>query len=175
MEYAPTSDDSQFFLNSGAPANIDGTVSRVRYCHILQTSTTATLLQATVGFYRRSGNTFTLTNSFNITKSATSAPISIFQCENLSISPIQVNEGDVIGVCSRDFESSLIGRIILVANTISNANGDDSLFRNVPSDSLCSQEGHVPQDFTRSQVERVPENTLLLYANISTCKAIQLT
>ena len=167
MEY--TSDNSQFFLNLGAAASTSGTVSRVRYCFTLQASTTVTIYQATVGFYRRSiGNTLTLSNSFNITKSAASAPVSMFQCETLSISTVEVSEGDLIGVCSR--ESPTIGRVILAANTVSDVN-NIIVLQNVSSDRLCNQERGVPQMF---QTEQVTDIVLLLYANISTCKVIQV-
>lgn len=170
--YRIGSDASRFFLNIRDPASANGSVSAVRFCYIFERTQAVRLYQATVGFYRRHGETFTLTYSFNITKNGTLGAGAennddSFQCENLSIPKFEVHKGDLVGACSKFFDKS-IGRIILEAKGEQN----DTLYHNGIDDRLhfCYTEGSVPLVFTRDQIEAVDSQLFLLYANITESK-----
>lgn len=167
MEYDPSADATRFFLNTRAPADANGTISSISYCFIRDRSVAVRLYRATVGFYRRHGNTFKLTYAFNITMNDTKTfqdSQDQFQCKDMSIDRVEVRQGEIIGFCSRFFDKST-GRIILVAKGIDS----DSLFKNGidDRDNFCYTEGSVPREFTRDEIGEESRQILLLYANIT--------
>ncbi len=166
-DYVPTNDSSRFFLNARDPASTSGTVSKVCFCYILNTDQVAArLYRATVGFYqyRDSDDTYVLSSSFNITKNYTGGDRK-FQCEDMMIPKVEVRKGEMIGVCSRDFDKST-GRIIMFSE---GEEETDSLFRDGVDDrnSFCYIEATVPKSFTMDQIVNVPNRRLLLTANIT--------
>ena len=167
-DYVPTNDTSRFYLNTRAPSTTSGAVSRIRYCYVFQSGIAVRLYQATVGFYQFSKDgVYTLISSFNITKNATGieANDDMFLCEDMEIPKMEVREGEMIGVCSRDFDKS-IGRIILVSQ---GEEVSDFLFRNGfdDRDNFCYMEGTVPLTFSMDEIGYVSNHHLLLTANIT--------
>lgn len=162
----------RFFINTAASANASGTISSLRYCYTIQTGDDdSETYQATVGFYRQDGDDFTLSNnvSFDITIDSTPqvTPDTTFQCEDKMIIPsVEVQEGEMIGVCTRNFDDSSVKRINFLASVQTN---DRDLLRNDPryDDNFCVKVGSVPTFFSRGHLDPGGNRLLLLYGHIS--------
>lgn len=107
-----------FYLNTEGPATASGTIDMLRFCYDLDgVQGPGTLYQATIGFYRPEGdNSYSLLTSLKVTRTPGPVPgVDQFRCEDMDIPSTEVREGDLIGVCARNFNSS-VGRINFIVN-----------------------------------------------------------
>lgn len=167
-QYIPSNaNNTPFILNTGAPASADGIVINVRYCYTLETPIFARLYQATAGFYRSTQrNQYNLIYDFNITKSASNTIGEIkdsFQCDDLSLPNIALQQGDVLGVCSSKFSEMSIGRVNLIGEGGGVGAGGDPL---LSTTGVCTSVGNVPMEI-RTQLQQLTSGVLLIYANIT--------
>lgn len=141
-DYEELEDDSaRFYLNTEFPAIADGTVTSLSFCYDLN-GPVDTTYQATIGFYHMEGTNYSLIDSFNLSRSRLPA-----RCENISIPPIEVQQGDVIGVCARDFSPS-VRRINFV---VESDRESDDLQRERGGDNremFCTAVGDVPRSLS---------------------------
>ena len=170
-QYIPAS-NTLFYMNTGAPADANGTITSVRYCYTLSTlaSSESNFYQATVGIYRPEGNeSYNLKSFFILTNASMSS--NSFQCKQLNVpANIEVEKGDVLGVCQWDFNFSntSLGHINLIASTTGGSN--ESLQQLSPSltEKYCTPLGMVPEKVADSDLTKRDERlSLLLSANIS--------
>ena len=162
----------RFFLNTLDPATASGTVSSLRFCAYLNDDASVEIYQATIGFFRETGQhgQYDLLNSVGVAVNAT--PGLEYTCLSVSTPDIDVQVGDVIGVCSRTFNSSVASLGIAVSVD----DDTSSLLRNgrMQRESLCPAVGSIPTNIAADQLET---RSLLLpiYANISEllCNLIQ--
>ena len=160
------------FLISQDLATANGTVSSFRYCYYLNDRGRNTY-QATVAIYRLEQDIYTLvSDSFNITVNRSEQVNEEgFNCGELIIPEVEIVQGDIIGVCSRDFDSDdqSIGRLNLVAEVDYNTALLRSDERGEVRDIFCTSPGSVVMRFSRNDVELTEDSNkiILLYANIS--------
>ena len=160
------------FLISQDLATANGTVSSFRYCYYLKDRNRNTY-QATVAIYHLEQDIYTLvSDSFTISVNRSEQVNEEgFNCGELIIPEVDVVQGDIIGVCSRDFDSDdqSIGRLNLVAEVDYNTALLRSDERGEVRDIFCTSPGSVVMRFSRNDVELTedPNRIILLYANIS--------
>jgi hypothetical protein len=179
LEYSPaTAEDTWFYLNIKDPATMDGVVERLRVCYTLeeeiyQNHMQETLYQGTIGFYRYNTEqeAYSLLNFTSITVKRTHKNLT---CETIDITRSEVLKGDVIGVCARNFNSS-VRRINFVAE------GDHRHFLKVEEvddqDYFCTDVGQVPStlhylDFRSEYILRI--SGIIDDGEYYQCKKIEL-
>ena len=162
--YDTVSDGPTFYLNTRHPATAGGVVHSMRFCYSLDDSPGVTLYQATVGFFRRNRRRYSLVKSFPVTKNADRGSDEFF-CEDMAIPSTEVEQGDLIGVCARNFNSPSQGRINFVVRTNSNR---DTLLREATEfrGLFCSSVGDLPLWFPSNVVTSSSRNTLRIYGEI---------
>lgn len=118
-DFEPVDDNRPYFyLNTLNPANASGIVSSLWICYNLDSDDDfdAPVFQATIGFYRPAadGGSFSLMSYITLTRTSRDT----LWCENVTIPNIEVEEGDVIGVCAINFNSSFrrIDFVVSVSN-----------------------------------------------------------
>lgn len=136
-------DGPQFYLNTEDPATANGIVEMLRLCYDLDEGQGEEILyQATIGFYHPEGhNSFSLITSVNVTKSGADQDQS--RCEDMAIPSTELHEGDLIGVCARNFNSS-VRRINFVVNDYGNDLNRDLQREDSDNQVLCTAIGNVP-------------------------------
>ena len=164
-------DQSRFYLNAENPASASGIISSLGYCHYVPNNIESgfNVFQATVGFYRRTLNdNFRLVSDiFNISVNTSTLLSSGVYCGQLEITPVEIQQDDVIGVCSREFPQNSVGVLQLVSSDGPGA--DQELLRSDTTDDLqqlCSGLGLMPQDIHSSDLDR-RQRILHLSANIT--------
>lgn len=170
-----------FFLNANSSAKTNGSISTITFCFFQPRNLTQNFYQATVGIYRQKdgGITYSLLNSFILTKtlisltnnsnSNTSDPL----CEKISIQSMEVQEGDVFGVCQNVASPSLFNHSCIKAGDMNLvAKGGGSLMQLVGS--VCSSLGSVPETVLSESLQSQENSILLLSASISECREIIL-
>lgn len=156
-------DNSHFYLNTDDPANASGVASSLGYCYYaVEGIITVRVFQATVGFYRQGVNSsFDLVSDFYVLSINVSTVLSDeVHCEQMKIPPLEIQEGDMIGVCSRNFFQDSVGRLRLVSI------GRSRLLRNHENIELCGRVGVLPQNIQANELER-RRRLLHLYSNIT--------
>ena len=156
----------QFYLNTEDPATSDGIVERLRFCYSLNGG--EGLYQATIGLYRPEGNGgYSLLRSFYVTRNASSdQERDQFVCEDMDIPSTQVQEGDLIGVCARNFNNSF-RRINFVVN-VGESRLERDLMRNDQND-FCREVGLIPSQFGNSQLSLGNDRLMRIFGFLSKC------
>lgn len=172
----PDDDGSFFYLNTLQSAEANGTVSSIRYCYA-KPQATHQLYQATVGFYRRyrDSDIFQLVSdfSFNLTivensitaENSTVISSNDFRCDYRSFPPVAIQEGDVIGACTRDFPDLSIGRLVLTGR-VSFLFFNLNVMRSAQVQSLCPGAGNLPLLVSTLSLDSNRQQ-LLISANIT--------
>ena len=94
--------DRNFYLNTQDPAPCDGTINEVQYCYYKTNNKIATGgFSFTTAFYREmSPGTYTaISNSYTTVTGYFDHGLQSFRCVTAPIPPLQIQAGDVIGVC----------------------------------------------------------------------------
>lgn len=169
----PSGSTAQLFFNIRDEAEDSGFVSSLRYCYTIPFDVEANIYQATVGFYRRrvdrvsrEADIFQLiSDSFNITVDAdntTTLDRTVFQCAEMDIPSVQVQEDDLIGVCSRDYPEDSIGRLGLTSRSSDISLRNEVQVQNI----LCSRAGCIPESVSRSDLDQISLR-LQIFGNIT--------
>lgn len=167
-DMAPAGNNT-FYLNTQRPATASGTVSSLRFCPDFDVHPDSTQYQATIGFFRPlpsvlspSVTNYTLLSSLLVTRSADFGQDSV-RCETMNISSVGVEEGDVIGVCGRNFNDS-VRRINFVFDS---NNTDDVLLRVANAvDIDCASVGSIPSSVVGSLLSDRNQRVLWISGNI---------
>lgn len=167
-DMAPAGNNT-FYLNTQRPATASGTVSSLRFCPDFDVHPDSTQYQATIGFFRPlpsvlspSVTNYTLLSSLLVTRSADFGQDSV-RCETMNISSVGVEEGDVIGVCGRNFNDS-VRRINFVFDS---NNTDDVLLREANAvDIDCASVGSIPSSVVGSLLSDRNQRVLWISGNI---------
>ena len=168
---------NRFYIDTQFPAETSGMIYSLSYCYSLpEFSADLLFYQAIVGFYRAGNNQnyIRVSETFNITvpppPSSPPSPLSSTsqRCETLSIPGYNIQEGQVLGVCSREFRGDGIGRLNLVASD-DDDNGGIGLRRSEAREDvnrLCESPGTLPEETRRNDYRNDEGNVLLLFGNI---------
>lgn len=168
-----------FYLNYNAPATVNGTVSSLRYCFVLNTADfdSGDIFLSTVGIYRPRSDGYTLTNtvivSFNNLDGLPNDINTTFHCREMNVPEFEVQVGDAIGVCLREFSSpESTERINVFANL---NNGYMIMSRNPNVDNVCVNPREMPSELSSSVLAPVTNRVPLVSAeiNVGTCVAMQ--
>ena len=164
---------NRFYVDTQFPAETSGMIYNLSYCYSPpEFSTNLRFYQAIVGFYREGDdeNYIRVSNTFNITvpspRSSPSSSPSSTQCGTLSIPGYNIQEGQVLGVCSREFRGDGIGRLNLVASD-DDDNGGIGLRRSEAREDvnrLCESPGTLPEETRRNDYRN--DEGFLLFGNI---------
>ena len=156
---------SQFYLDIQNPANASGMVSNIAYCFSVR-DTTLPRYQASVGFYRRDGSDFFLVSeSYSISLNPSSLFPKERYCKQLQISPVEIQKGDMFGLCSRDF-SDVAGHLQISAiglrteNTILKSGDNSDLNR------ICPEIGVMASTLSNHELEQ-SRSVLRMFSNIT--------
>ena len=160
--------DRNFYLNTQDPAPCDGMIDGVQYCYY---HTSILNIKAIGGFsftaalYREMGQgTYTaISDAYTTGTSSLDHGTQSFRCVTVSIPPLQIQAGDVIGVCIYNPPLGLLGIRAQLDVVGRNAGANRFLLRT--SNSGCGDSA-VPN--TVSSLTR--ENSLVLHISASISK-----
>ena len=167
--YDDQSDSPRFYLNTNHPANVSGAVEGLSFCYSLNRSSGSetTTYQATIGFYRPSHerNAYSLFATINVSRSAAGNRTE-FVCEDMDIPSTQVQVGDLIGVCARNFNNSR-RRINFVASEV--ADGAELRIEEPGQELICAAVGDIPSSVSATVLTDMGSVVLLLLGVIGEC------
>ena len=160
----------QFYLNTEDPATTSGTVERLRFCYHLDEGLgdQGTLYQATFGFYRRPerSDTYVQQALFDVTRNASNNQEGDqFVCEDMDIPSTQVQEGDLIGVCARNFNKSF-RRINFAVDFNGDAHKDLRVERPNERNNFCTDIGSAPMSFRTGMLNCANQRLLRIFGFI---------